>query len=607
MVKGPLDAAAVGAVVANLLPEDAIVMDEGATAGLALFPMTQGSPKHDWLMLTGGAIGQGLPASVGAAIACPDRKVLALQADGSGMYTVQALWTMARENLDIATVILNNGSYAILNIELARVGVAEPGPKALSLLDLGDPPIDWVSISQGMGVPAVRAETAEALHDALETGAGGTGPPADRGDCQLGPETGRDRQRSMEEQRWLLSNLIPVNSQDYRKIAEKRLPRQLFDYVDGGSYQEVTLDQNIRDFEALQMRQRVMVDVSKIETSATLFDEEYSMPLALAPVGLCGMMARRAEVQAKRAADSMNLPFCLSTVGICSMEEVARVSDRPFWFQLYMLKDRGVVAEILQRAPQPWCQGRWFFTVDLAVMGARYRDTRNGMTGGVGPLGKLRAGPIDYLLHPKWLWDVGINGRPHIFGNLAPYVPGAKSFSDFQMWLATNFDSSVTWKDIKWLRSIWNGNLVIKGVLSPEDAVAAADSGADAVVVSNHGGRQLDGVSSSINMLPRVVDRVGDQLEILIDSGVRSGQDVVKAVALGAKMAMIGRPWVYAVAARGSDGALALLRTFKGEMNTSMALTAVPDLADLSPTVIERLPPESSTSIMPQTNKKAAS
>ncbi len=382
-------------------------------------------------------------------------------------------------------------------------------------------------------------------------------------------------------------NLVPANTEDYRKIAEKRLPRFLFDYLDGGAYQELTLRDNIRDFEQLQLRQRVMVDVSNIDTSVSLFGETYGMPLGLAPVGLGGMMARRAELQAKRAADAINIPFCLSTVGICSLEEVATVSNRPFWFQLYMLKDREVVKEILQRAKNVSVK-TLVFTVDLPVVGARYRDIRNGMDGGTGTFGKLRSGLLDYLIHPRWLLDVGLRGGPHVFGNLADYVAGAKSPEDFKAWIGKNIDASVTWKDIEWLRSIWGGNLIIKGVLNPEDALAAAHAGADGVVVSNHGGRQLDGVSSSIAMLPEIADAAGDKVEIIMDGGVRSGQDVVKAVASGAKMTLIGRPWVYSVAAKGEAGLNSLLNTFRGEMNVSMALTGAPALDDLSPEIIGR-------------------
>lgn len=380
--------------------------------------------------------------------------------------------------------------------------------------------------------------------------------------------------------------LAPASTEDYRLLAEKRLPRFLFDYIDGGAYQERTLTCNISDFQTLQMKQQVMRDVSELDTSLDLFGETWSMPVALAPIGLGGMMAKRAEVQAKRAADDFGIPFCLSTVAICSLEEVAKVSSRPFWFQLYMLRDRGAVQELLQRATAVGVN-TLVFTVDLAVVGARYRDVRNGMNGGVGPWGRLRGGLLSYLMHPTWLLDVGIGGKPHIFGNLAEYVPKATSPADFVEWVESQFDPSVTWKDIEWLRSVWDGNLIIKGVLSPEDATAAANAGADAVIVSNHGGRQLDGVSSAIAMLPLVVDAVGDKVHILMDGGVRSGQDVVKARALGAKATLIGRPWIYSVAAKGEVGLKTLLGTFKGEMKVSMALTGAPSLKDLSSAIIQ--------------------
>jgi len=381
--------------------------------------------------------------------------------------------------------------------------------------------------------------------------------------------------------------LAPASTEDYRLLAEKRLPRALFDYIDGGAYQEVTLASNVADFQALEMKQRVMRDVSSIDTSCEILGETWTMPVALAPIGLAGMMAQRGEVQTKKAADAFGVPFCLSTVSICSLEEVAKVATRPFWFQLYMMRDRGFVRELLQRAKDVGVT-TLVFTVDLAVVGARYRDVRNGMSGGVGSWGKLRGGILSYLLHPDWLRDVAIGGKPHVFGNLTEYVPDATAPADFKDWVDSQFDPSVTWTDIEWLRSVWDGKLIIKGVLSPEDAVSAQRAGADAVVVSNHGGRQLDGVSSSIAMLPRVVDAVGDTAQVLMDGGVRSGQDVVKARALGAAATLIGRPWIYAVAARGEAGLNALLRTFKGEMKVSMALTGAPKLSDLSPDILER-------------------
>jgi L-lactate dehydrogenase (cytochrome) len=381
--------------------------------------------------------------------------------------------------------------------------------------------------------------------------------------------------------------LAPASTEDYRLLAEKRLPRLLFDYIDGGAYQEMTLNNNVADFNAMRLQQRVMCDVSELDTTIELLGESWSMPVALAPIGLAGMMARRGEVQAVKAADAVGIPFCLSTVGICSLEEVAKVAERPFWFQLYMLRDRGAVQELLQRAKDVGVT-TLVFTVDLAVVGARYRDVRNGMSGGIGLWGKLRSGLFSYLSHPRWVLDVGIKGKPHLFGNLADYVPKATTPADFKEWVDSQFDPSVTWKDIEWLRSIWDGKLVIKGVLSPEDARAARRAGADAVIVSNHGGRQLDSVSSSISMLPRVVEACGSDVDILVDSGVRSGLDVTKALALGAKATLIGRPWIYAVAAKGEAGLTSMLRTFKSEMDVSMALTAARSVADLTADILDR-------------------
>lgn len=379
--------------------------------------------------------------------------------------------------------------------------------------------------------------------------------------------------------------LTPANTQDFRLLAEERLPRFLFDYIDGGAYQEVTLRANVEDFQRLAMKQRVMHDVSKLDTGIDLFGRRWTMPTALAPIGMGGMMAKRAEVQAVRAADAFNVPFTLSTVSICSMEEVAQAAKNPFWFQLYMLRDRGAVRELLQRAKAVGVR-TLVFTVDLAVVGARYRDIRNGMGGNLNPWARFRGGLAEYLLHPHWLVNVGIGGRPHVFGNLAAYVPKATTPADFKTWVDSQFDPSVTWKDIEMLRKDWSGDLVVKGVLSPEDARAAADVGADGVIVSNHGGRQLDGVSSSIKALPRIVDAVGDRTQVLMDGGVRSGQDVVRAVASGARAVLIGRPWIWAVAARGEAGLRQLLRTMKGEMNVSMALTGATTIASLTKDVL---------------------
>jgi len=367
--------------------------------------------------------------------------------------------------------------------------------------------------------------------------------------------------------------LTPATVSDYRHLAESRLPRQLFDYIDGGAVDERTLAANREDLARLQLRQRVLRDVSRVETSVDIAGRPASMPVALAPVGLAGLMRRRGEVQAARAAEAAGVPFCLSTVGLCSLEEVRAATKTPFWFQLYMMRDRGHVRELLQRARAVDVE-TLVFTVDLAVVGARYRDTRNGMGGGLTRWGSVRSA-LNFAAHPRWLLDVALGGRPLVFGNLASYVASAKNVQQFRSWIDSQFDPSVTWRDIEWLRREWPGTLIIKGVLEPEDACAAADAGANGIVVSNHGGRQLDGAPSSISALPRVVDAVGGRLEILMDGGVHSGHDVVKAVALGARAAMIGRAWVYALAARGEAGVRHLLSQMQREIAVTLALTGM--------------------------------
>jgi L-lactate dehydrogenase (cytochrome) len=380
-------------------------------------------------------------------------------------------------------------------------------------------------------------------------------------------------------------NLAPACADDFRLLAEDMLPRHLFDYIDGGAGQEATLRANVEDFQRLGLEQRVMRDVSKLDTSTDLLGESWAMPAALAPIGMGGMMAKRAEVQAVRAADALGIPFCLSTMAICSLEEVARAAKRPFWFQLYMLRDRGAVRELLQRARDVGVR-TLVFTVDLAAVGARYRDVRNGMGGGTGVLGRLRGGLVEYLTHPRWLMQVGLGGKPHVFGNLAGYVPKATTPTDFKAWVDAQIDPSVTWDDIAELRKQWGGKLVIKGVLNAADARSAANAGADAVVVSNHGGRQLDGVSSSIRALPAIADALAGRAAVLLDSGVRSGQDIARAIASGASAVLIGRPWIWAAAAQGEKGVTRLLAGMKSELRTTMALTGAPTISALTRDVL---------------------
>lgn len=375
--------------------------------------------------------------------------------------------------------------------------------------------------------------------------------------------------------------LAAASVRDYREVARRRLPRQLFDYIDGGAYEEATLAANTADLEAISLRQRVLRDVSTRTMSTTVLGEELSLPVLLAPVGLAGMFANRAEVAAARAAEHAGVSFVESTVSICSLEEVAAASKRAPWFQLYVMRDRGYAENLMARAQAVGCRVL-VLTADLAVVGARYRDTRNGLGGRVSPVGAAIRG-LDRVSHPRWVWEVGIQGKPHTFGNLTDAVPGGNSPDDFRDWVDAQFDPSVTWDDLAWVRDHWDGPVVLKGILDPEDARAAADAGVDAVVVSNHGGRQLDAVPSTAAALPAVVEAVGDRIEVLVDGGVRSGLDLLKMMAMGAKACLVGRPWAWAVAAKGEAGVAHLLEILRDELAVAMALTGTTDVADLGP------------------------
>jgi L-lactate dehydrogenase (cytochrome) len=371
--------------------------------------------------------------------------------------------------------------------------------------------------------------------------------------------------------------MIPAAVSDYRELARRRLPRLLFDYIDGGSYAEATLRRNVEDFEDLALRQRVLRDVSQISLATDLFGQPFSMPVMLAPVGMAGMYARRGEVQAAKAARAAGVPFCLSTVGVCDLDEVTTGAGVAPWFQLYMIRDRGYMAELLARAKGLGCPVL-VFTVDLPVPGARYRDMRTGLFGGAPSLTSGLKRAWDGITHPDWLVDVQLGGKPHVFGNLAAAIPEAKGMSEFWPWVTKNFDPSLTWQDLDWIRSHWDGPIVIKGILDPDDAREAVKVGADGIIVSNHGGRQLDGVLSGVRALPPIADAVGDDLTILMDGGVRSGLDVVKALALGAKACLVGRPWAWALGARGEAGVAHVLQILRQEMTMAMALTGCTDV-----------------------------
>jgi len=369
---------------------------------------------------------------------------------------------------------------------------------------------------------------------------------------------------------------------DYRALAKARLPHFLFEYLDGGSYDEVTLRRNVEDLQSVALRQRVLRDVSSINLSTELFGQRWAMPVGLGPVGLSGLYARRGEVQAAKAADAAGVPFALSTLSACSIEEVARTA--PLWFQLYIVKDRGFVSDMIARAKDAGCSAL-LLTVDLAVPGTRYRDYRAGLSGSMrGPASRFN----QVLRRPEWAWDVALRGRPMTMGNLEKLLGTGAVLADLMGWVSQNFDASVTWKDVEWVRSQWAGPLVIKGILDPDDAREAVSNGVDGIVVSNHGGRQLDGALSSARALPAIVDAVAGRTKILADGGVRSGLDVVRMLALGADFVLLGRAWAYALAARGRTGVAHALKLIDAEMRVAMALTACTAIDQIDQSVLDR-------------------
>ena len=377
--------------------------------------------------------------------------------------------------------------------------------------------------------------------------------------------------------------MIISSSADYRAAAQQFLPPFLFHYIDGGAYAEQTLRRNVDDFASVALRQRVLKDMSQLDTSIELFGEKLSIPVALSPVGLTGMYRRRGEVQAARAADRHGIPFTMSSVSVCPIEEVAPKIQRPMWFQLYVLKDRGFMQNALERAQAAGCT-TLVFTVDMPVPGARYRDAHSGMSGPNAPLRRY----WQAMTHPRWAVDVGLLGRPHDLGNISAYRGSPTGLADYMGYLGANFDPSISWKDLEWIRAFWKGPMVIKGILDPEDAKDAVRFGADGIIVSNHGGRQLDGVLSSARALPAIADAVKGQIKILADSGIRNGLDVVRAIALGADCAMIGRAYIYALAAAGEAGVKHLLELLEKEMRVAMTLTSVARVADITGDLLVR-------------------
>ena len=373
--------------------------------------------------------------------------------------------------------------------------------------------------------------------------------------------------------------MIAASSLDYRELARKRLPPFLFEYIDGGSYAESTMRRNVSDLEEVSLRQRVLRDVSQIDLSVELFGQKLAMPVALAPIGLAGMNARRGERQAARAAAAAGIPFTLSTVSACSLEEVLAAVDEPIWFQLYMIRDRAFMRDLLVKARSAGCSAL-VFTVDMPVSGTRYRDYRSGLAGAPGMRGQVRRF-FQGLTHPRWAWDVGVRGRPHNLGNVAPVLGAKSGIEDFFAWLRDNFDPTIAWHDLDFIRAEWSGPIILKGILDPEDAREALRVGVDGIVVSNHGGRQLDGVLSTVRALPRIAEAVGDQMTVLADGGIRSGLDVVRMLALGARGVLLGRLWAYALAGAGQKGVAHMLRIVESEIRVAMALTGVTSIQQI--------------------------
>ena len=371
--------------------------------------------------------------------------------------------------------------------------------------------------------------------------------------------------------------MIISASTDYRAAAKAKLPPFLFHYIDGGSYGEHTLRRNTADLAEIALKQRVLNDMSDLNLETELFGEKLAMPIALAPVGLTGMYARRGEVQAAKAADNKGIPFTMSTVSVCPIEEVAPKIERPMWFQLYVLKDRGFMKNVLERAKAAGVT-TLVFTVDMPVPGARYRDMHSGMSG---PNAAIRR-VFQSMRHPSWAVDVGLLGKPHDLGNISTYRGSPTKLEDYIGWLGDNFDPSISWKDLEWIRDFWDGPMVIKGILDEEDVKDAVRFGADGIVVSNHGGRQLDGVLSSAKALPAIADAVKGDTKILVDSGIRTGLDVVRMMALGADCTLLGRSFVYALAAQGQAGVENLLDLYDKEMRVAMTLTGAKTIKDLT-------------------------
>jgi L-lactate dehydrogenase (cytochrome) len=389
--------------------------------------------------------------------------------------------------------------------------------------------------------------------------------------------------------------------EDLRQLAERRVPRAFFQYVDSGSYAEETFRANRADMERVKLRQRVLVNVDKRDLSTTIVGQKASLPIALAPIGLCGMQHGNGEILAAQAANEAGIPFCMSTMSICSIEQVAEATKKPFWFQVYVIRDRGFIEDLIARAKAANCSAL-VLTVDLQVLGQRHRDIKNGMT--VPPQIKL-SNVLDMATKPRWAMSM-LNAKSKTFGNLHGHVKGMTSVNSLAQWTNSQFDPTLNWKDVEWIRKLWPGKLILKGILDTEDAKLACKTGADAIVVSNHGGRQLDGAASSISMLPKIADAVGSDMEIMFDGGIRSGQDLMRALALGAKSCLIGRAYIYGLGAMGGAGVSKAIEIIRKELDITMALTGVTKIADIDRRVLatETVPEE--THVLDMAERKTA-
>jgi L-lactate dehydrogenase (cytochrome) len=369
--------------------------------------------------------------------------------------------------------------------------------------------------------------------------------------------------------------------EDLRRRARRKVPKMFFDYAEAGSYNQETLRANRADFEKLKLRQRILVNVEGRDSSTTIMGEKASLPLALAPIGLGGMMHGDGEIAACRAAQAAGIPYTLSTMSICSIEDVAGAVDKPFWFQLYVMRDRGFIRELIQRAAAAKCSAL-MLTVDLQVLGQRHCDVRNGLT--VPPEIKLR-NVIDIATKPAWALSI-LKGKRKTFGNLAGHVKDTTNINSLAAWTASQFDPTLSWKDVEWVKSLWPGKLILKGILDADDAKIAVTTGADAISVSNHGGRQLDGAPSAISALPRIADAVGSEIEVLFDSGVRTGADIVRALALGARACIVGRSYIYGLCAGGEAGVARAVEILGNELDVTMALCGVNSIAEIDRDVL---------------------